>query len=308
MTGKRLFVIGYLSIDTVAQADGRLDRMAGGAGLYAALGAARAGAPVDLCASVGPDFPDSWLAALAQAGIGFGHLNYRDGASRRADIRHHADGRRESTHYADPEWWTASERHAPPIPDDLAGIGLVVACPMPTSRLAVLLDRARANAVPVLADISEAVAENEREAVLALLPRLDIFTPSREETRILLPGLGDDDAARALADLGPAIIQKRGADGMFVVEAGAAGERRLPALATEVIDPTGAGDASVGAMGAARLAGSDLFAAASSGLRIGALAVSGLGAGALCPPLAPVRLPNKAPASGPVTVTGVPPR
>jgi sugar/nucleoside kinase (ribokinase family) len=131
---------------------------------------------------------------------------------------------------------------------------------------------------------------------------LAVFAPSREETRILLPELDDDAAARALAALGPSVIQKRGADGVFVVDAGARAEWRLPALATMVVDPTGAGDASVGAIGAALLAGGDLLTSASSGLRTGALAVSGHGAGALCPALAPAALSMEGP--GPVTVTG----
>jgi sugar/nucleoside kinase (ribokinase family) len=303
MAAKPLLVVGYLSVDTVVQADGRTDRVAGGAGLYAALGAAAAGAPVELCASVGPDFPDDWLSALAGEGIGLTLVEHRDGPSRFAHIRHGADGRRESTHYADPAWWQASERHAPEIPADLSGFGLVVACPMPAAMLQTLLLRAAESAVPVVADVSEAVAEREGGAILALLPLLDIFAPSREETRLLLPGLGDDDAARALAALGPSVIQKRGADGVFVVEAGARSAWHLPALATRVVDPTGAGDASVGAIGAARLSGGDLGDSASTGLRTGALAVSGHGAGALCPALGPA-VPSME-GSGPVPVTGV---
>lgn len=305
MTSKPLLVVGYLSIDTVTQADGRVDRMAGGAGLYTALGASKAGAPVELCASVGPDFPDHWFSGLAGEGVGLARIQHRDGPSRWANLQHGADGRRKSAHYADPAWWEASERHAPEIPDDLSEFGLVAACPMPAEMLETLLKSAKRSAVPVISDISEAIAERQGTAILALLPMLTVFAPSREETRILLPGIDDDAAARTLAALGPSIIQKRGAEGVFVVEAGTLSEFHLPALATHVVDPTGAGDASVGAIGAARLAGADLSAAASTGLRIGAVAVSGHGAGALCPALAPTELLRESPAPGTLTVTGV---
>jgi sugar/nucleoside kinase (ribokinase family) len=277
-----ILVVGYLSVDTVQQAHGSTRQSPGGAALYAALGARQAGAAVDLAASIGTDYPAAWLAALKAEGIGLDHIEPKPIRSRWASIRHHSDGRRESTHYADPAWWAASAAHQPDWPT-LEGYGAIVACPMPVSHLIRLLDDAETARVPVIADTSEAFARSNAESLLSLLHRLDVFAPSREETRLLCPGMDDASAARSLAQRGVSIVQKLGSDGVFVVDANATKEWRLAAFDALVVDPTGAGDATVGALAAGRLRGGSVHMAARESLRIGALAVSGMGPAALGP-------------------------
>lgn len=280
MAGNRVLVVGYLSVDTVQQPDGSTRKSPGGAALYAALGARRAGAAVDLAASVGMDYPAAWLSAMEADGIGLTALKHRDIPSRWALIRHHNDGTRESLHYADPAWWAASEAHVPSWPA-LEGFGAVVACPMPVICLAHLLDDAAAAQVPVVADTNEAFSGSDSRDLLSLIHRLDVFAPSREETRLLLPEKDDADAARHLARSGASVVQKLGAEGIFVVETGGVGEWRIPALDAQVVDPTGAGDATIGAIAAGRVHGKSVHVAAREALRIGALAVSGIGPEAL---------------------------
>lgn len=290
MAGPRILVAGYLSLDEVTQASGETLAQAGGAALYAALGARQLGARVDLCASVGDDFPPAWIDALREAGIGLRHVETRAGVSRWAHIVHAADGSRRSAHFADPRWWAAGRDHAPRRPDDLSGYDAVVACPMPTDALGELVDAACASGCPVIADFSEAFVSQDRGAVLALVPRLAVLAPSREETRLLLPGVDDDAAARRLAASGPAVVQKRGADGAFCVAAGDGKAWRVPAPGARVLDPTGAGDATVGALAAAWASSRELAAAVPAALAIGARTVSGHGASALCAALAPTLL------------------
>jgi sugar/nucleoside kinase (ribokinase family) len=98
----------------------------------------------------------------------------------------------------------------------------------------------------VLADTMDLWIENERPALLALLPRLDGLLLNDSEARLLT---GEDNLVRAGAAvrrLGPKfVILKKGehgamlfsADGVFVV----------PAYPTaDVVDPTGAGDSFAG--------------------------------------------------------------
>jgi sugar/nucleoside kinase (ribokinase family) len=105
-----------------------------------------------------------------------------------------------------------------------------------------------------------------------------------------MPHLDDDEAAEALARLGPAVLQKRGAAGALAVEAGGGARHILPAPpVAKVVDPTGAGDAVVGAL-AARLALGEPFAkAAEAALSAGALAVSGIGPAGLGLDLTPLQ-------------------
>lgn len=130
--------------------------------------------------------------------------------------------------------------------------------------------------VPVIADAG-VFAEQEAEALLAIVPRLHVFAPSREETRLLLPGLDDDAAALALAQLGPHVLQKRGVEGAVAVEAGTGVLVRIAAPVVQcVCDPTGAGDATVGALAALMLK-RPFLEAAEMALAAGARAVSAVG-------------------------------
>ncbi|KQQ87641.1 carbohydrate kinase family protein [Aureimonas sp. Leaf324] len=286
-TGLRILIAGYLSLDEVTQASGETSRQAGGAALYAALGARQLGADVDLCVSIGDDFPAGWIDALQGAGIELPHVARQSAPSRWTRIIHAADGTRRSEHFADPRWWEAGRDHAPRPPGELSRYDAVVACPMPSQALGEFVEAAARAERPVIADLSEAFVSQDRQSILALVPNLTVLAPSREETRLLLPGVDDDAAARHLAALGPAVVQKRGAEGAFCVEAGRAAAWSVLAPRACVLDPTGAGDATVGALAAAWVGTRDLVAAVPVALTVGTRTVSGHGASALCSALAP---------------------
>ncbi|MFT8246665.1 carbohydrate kinase family protein [Roseomonas sp. BN140053] len=272
----RLLVVGYLSIDALAVPGARWDSMPGGAALYAALGARRAGARVTLAAAVGEDFPPAWLDMLAAMGLDLSGVQRRPGATRRARLQHGTAGERASPHHGDPAWHERSEAMLPCLPASLDGFDAAVAGPVPPVLLPQLLAAATC---PVVADTSEVFAALECEAVLAALPGLTAFAPSIAETRLLLPELDDDAAARSLAARGPCVLQKRGAAGALAVAGGVA--TAIPAPPARVVDPTGAGDATVGALAALLAAGLPFTAAARQAMEVGAAAVSAPGPAAL---------------------------
>ncbi len=278
----RILIAGYLSIDEIETPQGRFAPVPGGAALYAALGARHAGAQAAICAQVGEDYPQAWLDTLARLGIDISHVLRRSGASRTAAIRHAPDGARRSSHHAQASWWQRTQALAPLLPQPLPEFAMIVACPMPLERLDAVLDSARACRIPVIADTSEAFAGASGAAFLDLIPRLAVFAPSREETRLILPGLGDDEAAIRLAALGVDVLQKRGADGAFAVAAYASQGVRIPAPAGGVVrDPTGAGDSVVGALAAQLAASRPFLEAVVPALTSGSLAVTGIGPSAL---------------------------
>ncbi|HEX2481458.1 MAG TPA: PfkB family carbohydrate kinase, partial [Methylomirabilota bacterium] len=97
------------------------------------------------------------------------------------------------------------------------------------------------------------------------------------ETRLLLPGLDDEAALAALGGLCQRVVQKRGADGLALVSGSHPSGLRLPASLARVVDPTGAGDASVGALGAGLARGLDDPALLVLALEVAARALAGFG-------------------------------
>lgn len=273
----RIHIVGYLSIDRIDTPLRQHDSVPGGAALYAALGARAAGAAVILHAAAGEDFEQHWLDALGRLGVGIANVVRRPGPTRRARLAHAADGMRRSEY--DAQWWARTIALAPSLPERVAPEDIVVLGPMPASVAAAAIERAAGTRV--VADTSEAFASREPDALRALVPRLAVFAPSREETRLLVPRVDDDRAALALAADGCMIMQKRGPEGVVLVAGANAPPLRLPAPLVDVIDPTGAGDATVGALAAGLAAGLRFTDAAWRAIEFGALTITGAGPAAL---------------------------
>ena len=283
----RILVVGYLSIDTCETPTMRHDDVPGGAGLYAALAAARSGADVTLAAACGEDYPPVWLASLREIGIDMSLVERRGGATRRARLRYTRSGERDSAHHGEAQWWERTQALAPPVPDSFAGVDAVVMCAMPADHLGPCIARARDAAAISVFDTSAVFVRRDRADLLALLDAVDIFAASIEETRLLLPELADDAAALRLAGAQRRVLQKRGARGAVAVDGMTGSMVALAAPPADVIDPTGAGDATVGALAVSLAAGEEFIAAARAALLIGALSVSGIGPAALgfAPPM-----------------------
>ncbi|MCW1839900.1 carbohydrate kinase family protein [Prosthecomicrobium hirschii] len=276
----KVVLYGYLSIDGIVAPGVRSDAVAGGAALYGALGARMAGAEAAIVACRGEDYPAAWIAALAGIGIDVAWIRPAAGPTRRARIRHASDGDRSSSHYGEALWWERTAALRPPVVGPAADIAVL--CPMPPVHAAAILAGLDC---PAVADTSEAFAAagpaDWPAGGLELLPRLRLFAPSREETALLLPDVADDAAVVALASRGCDIVQKRGSAGLAYCRAG---DTRVVAVApprATVLDPTGAGDATVGALAARIAAGDTLDAACRVAVRVGAAAVAGIGPSAL---------------------------
>ena len=270
-------VVGYLSLDDIV-IDGVVHRgVPGGAALYAALGALAGGVRVLLGVARGSDFPDAALEALATMGVDLSAVVRVDHATRRARLVYGRDGQRESGHYRRSEWHAATRALMPPVLPDGVFPRVVVLTAMPPETLERQIEWARVHGARVVVDTSEVFATAAPERILELVRRMDLFAPSREETRCLLPGLDDDAALAALADRCPRVVQKRGDAGLALVSAAHPSGLRRPALATPLVDPTGAGDACVGALGAGVARGLDDPALLALGLGVAARAVAGFG-------------------------------
>lgn len=250
----------------------------GGKGFNQAIAARRAGATVAMIGRLGDDsFASLFEAALDREGIDRGHL----------------------------ERGSEGTGIATPVVDRSGHNTVIVA---PRANLALTPDVLNA-ALPTITAARVVVAQREtslesirRAGELAraagvtflwnaapagppdpgLFQLADILVVNEIEAEAFAGLAVDDearlrDAARRLQRRGPAtVVVTLGARGALVV----AGERawRLAAFPVEAVDPTGAGDAFVGALAARLAAGDPLEKAAQFANAAGALAVTGLGA------------------------------
>jgi ribokinase len=276
----RVAIIGYLSIDTISGPAGCAVDVPGGAALYSALAAHIVGAAVTLFASIGEDYPIEALALINRIGIETGFIRRVADATRRSCIRYSASGTRVSSHYRDPRWWEATEYLVPPLPLALEFFDIVVVNPVPPPILHEALGRATHANITSIVDTSEPFAFAGRDSILAALAAMSIFAASREETRTLCPRIDDDSAARELASRGPIVVQKRGAQGVFLAR-GQNEVEPFPATPVMPVDQTGAGDAFVGALAANLSERKPLQESIRAAQSVAARTVSAVGPGAL---------------------------
>jgi sugar/nucleoside kinase (ribokinase family) len=144
--------------------------------------------------------------------------------------------------------------------------------------LARLFARTAARGVTVSVDPASAGSLEDFgvEAFLEVVEGAGILFPNLDEGRSLT-GLREPEAiAAALGERFPLVALTLGVDGVVVAERGRPLER-LPAVASEVIDPTGAGDAFAAGFLASWAADRDATRAAGAGVVAAAKAVSQVG-------------------------------
>lgn len=100
------------------------------------------------------------------------------------------------------------------------------------------------------------------DVLAGLLPNTDLLVVGTDESERLFGSDEPEKVARAALDSGVGeVVVKAGADGCWWVDPGGTAHHE-PSVATEVVDPVGAGDAFTGGYLSARLAGADAGAAA----------------------------------------------
>lgn len=272
-------VAGYLSLDRIICPAGTFTDVPGGGALYAALGAARAGAAVHLAARVSTDFPAWIVQSLQELGVGLADGKLVPGTTRRAELVDVDAGAgrasaRLSPNHKQTIWWERTSALAPQTCGLPADAYVVTAMPAATAKLHIAAGRE--HGAVVVMDTSEAFAAREAAEVLALLAEVDAFAPSVEEVRLLFTELNDSEGHTALARLSPTVLEKRGHKGCWL-STPRSSRQTIPSVAENVVDSTGAGDACVGAFAAALAAGHPASDAAKLATVIAAQALAGVG-------------------------------
>lgn len=279
-----LICVGNLTIDQAVH-DGVVSEPAmGGDAAYAALAArlvaTTAGSGslgVSLLAPVGDDLPTIVLDDLRAAGVGVDELPRRDLPTVRNTVAYEPDGSRAWTmHSTEAEFDTLSV-HPADVPASALVASAILVSAMSLESQLVLTPWLRVNTDAALyLDLQEDYLDGNRDALLGIIARVDVFLPSEIEA-VALAGTTDlVAAARFFSSLGPEVVViKRAAKGSLVLAGGVV--TVVESDAADAVDSTGAGDAFCGGFAAHHVLHGDAFEAARAGSRAARVAISDFG-------------------------------
>jgi sugar/nucleoside kinase (ribokinase family) len=236
-----LLVVGSVALDTVETTTARREELLGGAASFFSVAASFL-APVRLTGVVGEDFPEEHVAYLRRHQIDLAGLERVPGRTFRWSGRYSPDFNARTT--LDTQL-NVFQHFRPKLPAEWRESPFVFLANIdPELQLDVL------NQVSgprfVACDTMNYWIEGKREALEALLQRVDLLLLNDDEARLLARHGNLPSAARAIRALGPrAVVIKRGDAGALLFHEG--GVFAAPAFPLEaVVDPTGAGDSFAG--------------------------------------------------------------
>lgn len=236
-------VVGSVALDTIETPFGRAEEVPGGSAVHFSTAASVFG-PVRVVGVVGPDYPEEALDALRDRGVDLEGVREREGRSFRWSGSYDYDLNARET--LNTELGVFSDFRAR-VPDAYRDSEWVFLGNIDPGLQLDVLDQMCAPRL-VAADTMNYWIENEREALLRLLERVDLLAVNDAEIRELS---GDPNLARAarwVLDRGPErVVVKKGEHGAILF--GPDTTFFAPGFPLEeVFDPTGAGDAFAGGL------------------------------------------------------------
>ena len=241
MSDNAIAVVGSVAFDTIETPVGRAEEVLGGSATHFAV-AASYFAPVQLVAAVGEDFPQAELDYLASRGIDLSGLEVRPGLTFRWTGRYHEDMNVRDTLALELNVFADFRPH---LPDAIRKARCVFLANIDPVLQEAVLEQFDDPGF-VACDTMNHWIEGARDALEALLPRVDLLIVNDDEARLLSGEHNISRAARRILEHGPrSVLVKRGEYGaiLFSPESVFA----VPAYPLEeVFDPTGAGDTFAG--------------------------------------------------------------
>jgi sugar/nucleoside kinase (ribokinase family) len=236
-----LLVVGSTAFDTIETPHGTAADCLGGSSTYFSL-AARLFTKVRLVSVVGDDFPQPHRKLLEERGVDLAGVETKRGRTFRWHGRYASDMNSRET--LDVQLNVFGD-FAPKVPAEWRETPFVFLANGSPRTQASVLDQMRSVRFCV-ADTMDLWIEHERDALLALLPRLDGLIVNDSEVKQLTGKHNLIQAGRKALELGPKlVIVKKGEHGCFLFSHFI--HYALPAYPTEnVVDPTGAGDSFAG--------------------------------------------------------------
>ncbi len=313
-----LVTIGGLTVDNVIAADGCVGLgKAGGNGAYSAVGARLCGGRVGLVSHAVASYPRDVVARLEKAGIDLGGVVWSEAQLAAGSwFIYQAEGQRDESLQSSPEALTEAglptDRLTPeqidafraflmkrgrtegqsylefrlsrPLTAEqvplrfLKARGVHLAPSQPEVLEAMLVHFAHTGAL-ITADPGWQLAAHPLARLAPILSRLDAFLPSEVELSALVPGARPADGLAVLAEhCQGALAVKLGPRGVLVWDRDACAGVMVPPVATNTVDPTGAGDAFCGGFLAGLVSTGDSVEAAKRGAWAASRVVASFGA------------------------------
>ena len=240
-----VLVVGTVTLDTVETPSKRVEDVLGGSGVYAAVAASCFGNTVQLVGVVGADFPHAYTDFLQTRGIDLQGLErVEDGKSFRWGGRYAEDFNVRDTLFTE---LNVIEDFQPVLPETYKDASyLFLANNSPVLQLSII--EQATDPKLIVCDTMDFWINEQREALEALLARVDVLILNDSEARLLT---GDSNLVRAAETIlryGPTrVIVKKGEHGAIsITESSYFNAPAYPL--TQVTDPTGAGDSFAGGM------------------------------------------------------------
>jgi len=257
----RLLVIGLASLDRLHLPGRAVVEVAGGAGLYAALGMVATGAEVALFA---PRLRD-WPVALQRAA---GQLTWLGPIVESADlpkleIAHHGGGR---AMLLGASWGGEAALDPEGLPGDIGRYDIVhIAALRSAARQSAFVAACRARGCRALSiGTYGRIAQAETATVRGLLAAADFFFMNENEARSVIGAGEPPDAVDRPGLARVATFVTQAERGAWAISMGTA--CHAPATPAREVDPTGAGDVFCGTSLARIALGDDVCAAARAGV------------------------------------------
>ena len=240
-----VLVVGTVTLDTVETPSDRVEDVLGGSGVYAAVAANFFNNTVQLIGVIGADFPGAYTDFLETQGIDLqGLKRIDDGKSFRWGGRYAKDFNVRDTLFTE---LNVVADFRPALPEAYKRTPyLFLANNSPVLQLSII--EQATNPKLIVCDTMDFWINEEREALEALLARVDVLVLNDSEAQLFTGDSNLMRAARAILRYGPKrVIVKKGEHGAIsVTESSFFSAPAYPL--TQVTDPTGAGDSFAGGM------------------------------------------------------------
>lgn len=239
-----LLIVGTMAFDALETPFGKVDRIIGGSGTYAALAASNYTQPVKMVSIVGGDFPQQEMDDLAARGVNFDGLEIvPDEKSFFWSGRYHLDMNTRDTLVTD---LNVLLRFDPKLPENYRDAEYVMLGNLAPNIQINVMGQLSKRPKLVIMDTMNFWMDNTMEDLSKVLKMVDLLMVNDSEARQLSGEHSLVKAAKKIQAMGPKyLIIKKGEHGALLFY----GDKifSAPALPLEdVFDPTGAGDTFAG--------------------------------------------------------------